>query len=334
MLRVKAGFVFFSAVFGSPAPGISHPVHIRTPPGKRIPAGRRDATNPHDSLRAQLASARRVTLGRQPDAGAVPVLPHAPVAQQDVRGHDQIPHHRGHRDLVVLALFHEIADLIEDRLSSARLSTRASCSNSMSRSRSIATSADASGRMAGNAAPKAASTLASTLSVFAGPPPDSAKSRDWAGGDHEDGEAPVVQRMMERPVHPPRGLHDDPLCPAVREDPGDLADRVRAIPGPDHLSEDARRAEAAGDACQARPLPLLRRLGKDDADQPGGVPTQGEDADTHGIEPCQIGAGGQAAVEHPFRGRLPGSLLPCLDEPQSPGMQWPTRSISRAAKRQ
>ncbi len=36
-----------------------------------------------------------------------PVLPHAPIAQQCVRGDDQLPHHRGHGDLVDLASFPE-----------------------------------------------------------------------------------------------------------------------------------------------------------------------------------------------------------------------------------
>ena len=52
-----------------------------------------------------------------------------------------------------------------------------------------------------------------------------------AGIDHANCEAPVMKRLQERPVHPARGLDDDPFRPAVPEDAGDLSEAVRVVGG-------------------------------------------------------------------------------------------------------
>ena len=52
-----------------------------------------------------------------------------------------------------------------------------------------------------------------------------------ARAGHDGREPPGMQRLQERPVHPPRGLHGDPLRPAVPEDAGDLAKAVRVAGG-------------------------------------------------------------------------------------------------------
>ena len=115
--------------------------------------------------------------------------------------------------------------------SCTRWSTRVSRITIMSRRRSIVTSAGAVAGMAGNAAPKAARILASTLSVFASSPPALAKSLDWRGLTTTVQKPRVVQRLQERPVHPPRGLHDDPHRVPLPEDAGDLAEAVRVVCG-------------------------------------------------------------------------------------------------------
>ncbi len=40
-----------------------------------------------------------------------------------------------------------------------------------------------------------------------------------------------MQRLQKRPVHPSRGLHDDPFRPAVLQDAGDLAEAVLVVGG-------------------------------------------------------------------------------------------------------
>ena len=80
---------------GSGDRGFPQPVHIRTAVragGARRPQG---CGRPAGSFRASGGGVRR------------PVLPHAPVAERDVHGHDRFPHDRGHGDLVALAPFPE-----------------------------------------------------------------------------------------------------------------------------------------------------------------------------------------------------------------------------------
>ena len=115
-------------------------------------------------------------------------------------------------------------------LGCTRRSTSLSRSTGMSRSRPVAASAGAVGGLAGNAAPKAASTLAPALPVFAMSPAALAKSRDWRGLPARTAK-PRSRGDWRSARRIPRGLHDDPLRPAVPRDAGDLAEAVRVVGG-------------------------------------------------------------------------------------------------------
>ena len=116
-------------------------------------------------------------------------------------------------------------------LSSARWSTSFSRSTSMSRSRSMAAEAGSVASMSGNAAPEGR-RYPGVHPVR--PPKGPGGLREVPGLPrvHDDGGEPAgVQRLRQRPVHAPRGLHDGPRGAGLPEDAADLSEAVAVVGG-------------------------------------------------------------------------------------------------------
>ena len=98
---------------------------------------------------------------------------------------------------------------------------------------------------------------------------------------------------------------------------GDLADLAGIVPDADPALEDAGPAVDASDIGEGDPAPRLRRLGEQGRNHARRSPAQRQEGDAHGVEPGQVGIGGQAAVEDQFGRQHPGPCTPGLDETQN-----------------
>ena len=97
---------------------------------------------------------------------------------------------------------------------------------------------------------------------------------------------------------------------------GDLADGDGIVLDADGLVEDAGGAVTAADVGEVDGAPAVAGQGEQLLDHLGAAAAQGEEGDAAGLEPGQVGIGGEAAVEDQFGGRVAGAGGPGVDEAQ------------------
>ena len=98
---------------------------------------------------------------------------------------------------------------------------------------------------------------------------------------------------------------------------GDLAEFAGIAGQPDATVDDARLAIFAADVGQADAPPFAVRLLSQFAHHLSGALAQGEEVDAHAVEPGEVGAGGEAAVEDQFGGEVSGLVAIVLGEAEN-----------------